>query len=72
MTGDDFAREAAAVSQRWAVSLREMGYLHAAVELDHAADRMWPLEAEVTDTRPSETLESCVNPAACSEQTHVA
>ena len=72
MTGDDFAKEAAAVSQRWAVSLREMGYLHAAEELDHAAGRMWPLDADVSDSRPSATLESCVNPASCSEQTHVA
>jgi hypothetical protein len=40
MTGDEFDHEAAAVSQRWALRMREMGYLHAAVELDDAADRL--------------------------------
>jgi hypothetical protein len=64
MTGDNFAKEAAAVSQRWAASLREMGFLHAAVELDHAADRLDPIEA---------TLDACTKSAGdCTEQTHVA
>lgn len=40
MSGDLFDREAAAVSQRWALRMREMGYLHAAAELDHAAVRI--------------------------------
>ncbi|MDQ1731769.1 MAG: hypothetical protein QOK10_1928 [Pseudonocardiales bacterium] len=40
MTGDEFDHEAAAVSQRWALRMREMGYLHAAVELDDAAERL--------------------------------
>lgn len=69
MTGDNFAKEAAAVSQRWAARLRAMGYLHAAVELDDAADRMWPLDA---DAGTSTTLDPCANPTACAEQTHVA
>lgn len=72
MTGDNFAKEAAVVSQRWAARLREMGYLHAAVELDHAAGRMWPLDADACDSRPSATLDSCADPASCTEQTHVA
>ena len=69
--GDNFAKEAAAVSQRWALNLREMGFLHAAVELDDAADRLWPLDAAALDPA---TLDACPNPADCTEaeQTHVA
>jgi hypothetical protein len=54
MTSDDFEREAAALSLRWALQMRAMGYLHAAAELDDAAERLYPLrllEAVPADAR---------------------
>lgn len=65
MTGDNFDKEAAAVTHRWAASLRAMGYLHAAVELDDAAGRL--------DPDGFGTLDGCSDPNGdCAEQTHVA